>query len=67
MEGSNTIFYTAGFQEEEEEEEEEIFTAHVRKPVGSGGLIQNINKMDLISALQFLKLNELPKGKLCML
>lgn len=33
------------------------------KSIVSGGLIENINKMDLMSALQFLKLNEVPEGK----
>lgn len=50
-------------EREKEEVTKEVSSAHVYKSIVSGGLIENINKMDLMSALQFLKLNEVPEGK----
>lgn len=39
------------------------FTAHVQKAIVLGGLIQSVNKMDLMSALQFLRLKDIPPGE----
>lgn len=39
------------------------FTAHVQKTIVLGGLIQSVNKMDLMSALQFLRLKDIPPGE----
>lgn len=38
------------------------FSAHVQKDPVLGALVQSVNKMDLISALKFLKLEDISQG-----
>lgn len=45
-------------------EEEICITAHAPDVASLGGLIQSVSKMDLISALQFLKLKEISQGEI---
>lgn len=45
-------------------EEETQLSTHAPEAGSLGGLIQSVNKMDLISALQFLKLKEISQGEI---
>lgn len=45
-------------------EEELCLYTHAPEAGSLGGLIQSVNEMDLISALQFLKLKEISQGEI---